>query len=238
MATTIYHSADSRGSADHGWLKAKHTFSFAGYYDPSRIHFGALRVLNDDEVAPGMGFSTHPHENMEIITIPLEGQITHKDSMGNHGTITAGEVQVMSAGTGIMHSEMNGSHREKLRLLQIWVFPDKENVQPRYDQLRYPELSENQLVQILSPNADDAGVWIHQQAWFHLAKISAGGKVHYPLHKPGSNGVYVFVIEGGIEIEGHKLNTRDGLGISDTAAFDVHAESASTVLFMEVPMIG
>jgi quercetin 2,3-dioxygenase len=236
MATTIYHAADSRGSADHGWLKAKHTFSFAGYHDPSRIHFGSLRVLNDDEVAPGMGFSMHPHDNMEIITIPLEGKITHKDSMGNHGTITAGEIQVMSAGTGVRHSEMNGSHQERLRLLQIWIFSDKENVEPRYDQLQYPALTDNQLTQILSPNANDAGVWIHQQAWFNLTKITQGGEVKYALHKPEHNGVYIFVIDGEIEVAGQKMCPRDGLGIADTHSFDMKGTSDATVLLMEIPL--
>lgn len=236
MATTIYHAANSRGSADHGWLKAKHTFSFAGYYDPSRVHYGALRVLNDDEVAPGMGFGTHPHDNMEIITIPLEGHITHKDSMGNHGTITTGEIQVMSAGTGVRHSEMNGSQQEKLRLLQIWLFPDKENVEPRYDQLKYPELTENKLTQILSPHSTDEGVWIHQQAWFNLGKLTTGGTIHYDLHKPDHNGVYVFVIDGEIEVSGQKLSARDGYGISDISEIEIKGLSDAKVLLMEVPM--
>lgn len=237
MATTIYHSSASRGGADHGWLKARHTFSFAGYYDPGRVHFGVLRVLNDDEVAPGMGFGTHPHDNMEIITIPLEGIIAHKDSMGNNGTISVGEIQVMSAGTGVRHSEFNFSSSDKLRLLQIWVFPDKENVTPRYDQQKYPELKENELIQILSPHAADAGVWIHQQAWFHLGKITAGDFVNYQLKKPSANGVYLFVIEGAVEAEGIMLGHRDGMGISDTSEFKIQANEDAKVLLMEVPMV-
>ncbi len=234
--TTIYHPSASRGGADHVWLKAKHSFSFAGYYDPARVHFGALRVLNQDEVAPGMGFSMHPHDNMEIITIPLEGQITHKDSMGNHGTITAGEIQVMSAGTGVRHSEMNGSQQDKLHLLQIWIFPDKENVEPRYDQLKYPELKENELVQILSPDSSDQGVWIHQQAWFHLGKISSGNAIQFQLKRPALSGVYIFVIEGKINVEGQDMQSGDGLGISDATDFEIHSQEDAKVLLMEVPM--
>jgi redox-sensitive bicupin YhaK (pirin superfamily) len=191
--------------------------------------------LNDDEVAPGMGFGTHPHDNMEIITIPLEGIIAHKDSMGNNGTISVGEIQVMSAGTGVRHSEFNFSSSDKLRLLQIWVFPDKENVTPRYDQQKYPELKENELIQILSPHAEDDGVWIHQDAWFHLASFDEGKSDIYSLKKEG-NGIYLFNLEGRIKANGQTLERRDGFGIWDSPQMEISAESKAEFLIMEVPM--
>jgi quercetin 2,3-dioxygenase len=166
---TIFHSSSSRGHANHGWLKSHHSFSFANYYNPEKIHFGALRVLNDDYVAPGMGFGEHPHQNMEIISIPLEGDLEHKDSMGNVTVIKHGDIQVMSAGTGVYHSEYNKSKSNSVKFLQIWVIPNKENVKPRYDQITLNlKDRENKLQQILSPDANDEGVWIHQDAWFHL----------------------------------------------------------------------
>jgi redox-sensitive bicupin YhaK (pirin superfamily) len=169
---TILHKADSRGHADHGWLNAHHSFSFAGYHDPERIHFGALRVLNDDIVAGGMGFGAHSHDNMEIITIPLSGQLEHKDSMGNTGVISKGEVQVMSAGTGIQHSEKNKNPDQPVNLLQIWVFPDKKNVAPRYDQKAFDlSAARNRLLNIVSPMGSAEGLNIHQHAWFHLGKL-------------------------------------------------------------------
>jgi quercetin 2,3-dioxygenase len=179
MKNTILHKAETRGNADHGWLHSRHTFSFAGYYDPERVHFGVLRVLNDDTVAPGMGFGTHPHENMEIISIPLEGDLEHKDSMGNVSVIRHGDVQVMSAGTGITHSEYNKNKDRPVKFLQIWVFPDKENLTPRYDQVTLNiDDRHNKLQQILSPDPDDPGVWIHQNAWFHLGKFDEGVSTH------------------------------------------------------------
>ncbi len=233
---TILHKANSRGHADHGWLKTQHTFSFANYYNPERVHFGALRVLNDDWIAGGQGFGTHPHDNMEIITIPLSGVVEHKDSMGNHGTITAGEIQVMSAGTGIYHSEFNGDKVKPLSLLQIWVFSDKKNVTPRYDQISLSDIEkENELYQILSPSADDQGVWIHQQAWFSLGNFTEEWEGSYKLHRPES-GVYVFVIEGEATISGNKLNRRDGIGISEVTEINISTTAGTRILIMEIPV--
>ena len=231
---TIYHSGDSRGHANHGWLNAYHSFSFANYYNPERIHFGALRVLNDDTIAPGEGFGTHPHDNMEIITIPLSGDLEHKDSMGNSGIIQNGEIQVMSAGTGIQHSEFNHNQNKELKLLQIWVFPNKLDVKPRYDQISLPE-KENELVQIVSPNKDDDGVWIHQDAWFLLGNLKQGWEGEYQL-KSKSHGVYAFIIDGKVKIENQELDKRDALGISDTEKFSITVSEDSKVLLMEVPM--
>lgn len=235
MKTTI-HKSGTRGHANHGWLNTHHTFSFANYYDPERIQFGALRVLNDDLIAPGMGFGTHPHDNMEIITIPVHGTVEHKDSMGNHGTITAGEIQVMSAGTGVFHSEYNHEKSIPLELFQIWVFPDKRNVSPRYDQKSLELLAKkDEFYQIVSPNPDDDGVWIHQQAWFHLGDLSAGWEGSYTLKK-ADNGLYVFVIEGNILAEGIELSRRDGLGIIEKEKISIQTKEASRVLLMEVPV--
>ena len=239
MKTTV-HRAETRGSADHGWLKAKHSFSFANYYDPERVHFGVLRVLNDDIVAAGMGFGQHPHDNMEIITIPLEGALAHKDSMGNSATINSGEIQVMSAGTGITHSEFNPSDSEPINLLQIWVIPNKRNVEPRYDQQLLDLVPmENAWSQILSPDPDDAGVWIHQNAWFHMGNFEAGTTSFYDLKDDPRNGLYVFVIEGTVEVAGQTLNKRDGMGIITTAPTDLIDFTfldKSKVLLMEIPM--
>ncbi len=233
---TVLHKAKDRGYADHGWLKANHSFSFAEYYDPENIHFGALRVLNDDIIEAGKGFGTHPHDNMEIITIPLSGEIEHKDSMGNAGVITAGEIQVMSAGTGIQHSEFNKNQSKILNVLQIWIFPKKKNVNPRYDQISLRSIEkENELFQILSPNADDQGVWIHQDAWFHLGNLKKEWKGEYKL-KGINHGVYLFVIEGEMEINNQKLGMRDGLGISEVDGFLLEVLKDSRVLIMEIPM--
>lgn len=237
MSKTVFHKADSRGKADHGWLKSFHTFSFAGYHDPQRMHFGALRVLNDDTVHGGMGFGTHPHDNMEIISIPLEGDLQHRDSMGNVAVIKKGDIQVMSAGTGIQHSEYNKNADEAVKFLQIWIFPNKRNVTPRYDQISIQtEDKENKLLQILSPNADDDGVWIHQDAWFHMGNFSSGKQVEYNIRKSG-NGVYAFILSGSFTINGQKLETRDGLGIWETDGFSLTSnEDGSEILLMEVPM--
>jgi hypothetical protein len=233
---TILHKTASRGHADHGWLKTNHTFSFANYHNPERVHFGALRVLNDDWIAGGQGFGMHPHDNMEIITIPLSGVVEHKDSMGNHGTISAGEIQVMSAGTGIYHSEFNGDKTMPLSLLQIWIFSDKKNVTPRYQQISLSEIEkQNELYQILSPLADDEGVWIHQQAWFSLGNFTAEWEGSYQLHRPES-GVYVFVIEGEVTVSGTQLSTRDGIGISEVADIQVKASADTRILIMEIPV--
>lgn len=237
MANTILHKADTRGHANHGWLDSHHTFSFANYYNPDRMHFGVLRVLNDDRVDPGMGFGTHPHDNMEIISIPLEGDLEHKDSMGNVAVIKHGDIQVMSAGTGIQHSEYNRNKDKLTKFLQIWVFPNKKNVTPRYDQITLNiNDRRNKLQQILSPNADDEGVWIHQDAWFHLGKFDNNFSTEYKLRKKG-NGVYAFVLNGDFTIEGQALNTRDGFGIWDVDHLQIKANSQDAeLLLMEVPM--
>jgi redox-sensitive bicupin YhaK (pirin superfamily) len=236
MATTVLHKADTRGHADHGWLNAYHSFSFASWYNPERVQFGALRVLNDDTVAAGMGFGTHPHDNMEIITIPLEGDLAHKDSMGNTEIIRNGDVQVMSAGTGVKHSEFNPNKDQRTKLLQIWVFPNQKNVEPRYQQITLdPEERNNKLQQILSPNAEDAGVWIHQDAWFHLGKFDKGVTTTYSLKKEG-NGVYAFILSGKVTIDGQELETRDGLGIWDVNALAIEANEDAEFLLMEIPM--
>lgn len=237
MANTVLHKAETRGNANHGWLNSYHTFSFANYYNPERMHFGVLRVLNDDTVAAGKGFGTHPHDNMEIISIPLEGDLEHKDSMGNTTVIRNGDVQVMSAGTGIYHSEYNKNTDKLVKFLQIWVFPNKKNVSPRYDQITLKLADRhNKLQQILSPNPADAGVWIHQQAWFHLGSLDKGFKTNYTLKGGSGNGVYVFVLSGELRIGDQKLGPRDGYGIWDVQKFDITADSKAEVLLMEVPM--
>lgn len=239
MTKTVLHRSATRGQANHGWLNARHTFSFASYYDPNRMNFGVLRVLNDDQVAEGRGFGTHPHDNMEIITIPLEGDLEHKDSMGNSSVIRYGDVQVMSAGTGIQHSEFNPNKDKPLKLLQIWVFPNKRNVSPRYDQITL-NMNErhNKLQQILSPFPEDEGVWIHQDAWFHLGKFDKDFTAKYEIKKNG-NGIYAFVIRGAVKIEGELLNERDGLGIWETDSLTIQSVQEGTeILLMEVPMAG
>jgi len=237
MASVILHQANSRGDANHGWLHSRHTFSFADYSDPERVHFGALRVLNDDQVAAGMGFGTHAHDNMEIISIPLEGDLEHKDSMGNVTVIKNGDVQAMSAGTGITHSEYNKNKDRPVKFLQIWVFLNKKNVSPRYGQVTLNVSDRhNKLQQIVSPNANEPGVWIHQDAWFHLGKFDKDFSTEYKFIKPG-DGVYAFVIKGDVTIEGNALHERDGLGIKDTDKISVTANSQDAeVLLMEVPM--
>lgn len=237
MANTVLHKAATRGHADHGWLKSHHTFSFASYHDPARMHFGVLRVLNDDTVAAGMGFNTHPHDNMEIISIPLEGDLEHKDSMGNTTVIRNGDVQVMSAGTGIRHSEFNRNKDTLVKFLQIWVFPNKRDVQPRYDQITLePGKRHNKLQQILSPNPEDEGVWIHQNAWFHLGAFDKGVKTSYSLKGP-RNGVYAFVLSGGFTVNGVSLEPRDGLGLEQVNELAITAGTdGAEILLMEVPM--
>lgn len=237
MAQTTLHKAGTRGHANHGWLNSYHTFSFANYYNPERMHFGALRVLNDDTVDAGMGFGTHPHDNMEIISIPLEGDLEHKDSMNNVAVIKNGDIQVMSAGTGIYHSEYNKDRAHRVKFLQIWVYPNQLNVQPRYDQITLKaEDRHNKLQQILSPNAGDEGVWIYQNAWFHLGQFDKGVSTIYNLKAKG-NGVYVFVLSGDIKVNDQVLNIRDGYGIWDTDSFTIAAESNAEFLLMEVPMV-
>lgn len=234
---TILHTADSRGDANHGWLHSKHSFSFASYYNPEKIHFGVLRVLNDDFVAAGMGFGLHPHDNMEIISIPLEGDLAHQDSMGNHTVIKHGDIQVMSAGTGIKHSEFNHNKDKPVKFLQIWVIPNKKDVTPRYDQITLnPANRINTLEQILSPNADDAGVWIHQDAWFHIGKFDLDFATNYKVKKVG-NGLYAFVLYGSFEVAGQTLAERDALGITDFDQFELKAlTNDAEILLMEIPM--
>ena len=233
---TIYHAADSRGDANHGWLKSKHTFSFANYHNPERMGFGALRVINDDFVIGGQGFGKHSHRDMEIISIPLSGKLGHGDNIGNNGIIETGEIQVMSAGTGITHSEMNGDDNEAVKFLQIWVIPNKMNVEPRYQQVRMDDiLKPNEFNQVLSPNSDDAGVWIHQDAWFSMGDFDNGVTQSYELKNP-NNGVYIFVISGKVVVNGNTLDTRDGLGVWDTKNFTMDVIDDAKVLLMEVPM--
>jgi quercetin 2,3-dioxygenase len=231
------HKAGSRGHANHGWLKTWHTFSFANYYNPNRINFGALRVLNDDVVQAGMGFGTHPHDNMEIITIVLKGELEHRDSMGNGSVITPGEVQVMSAGTGIQHSEFNHSEKQDLSLLQIWVFPDKKNVEPRYGQARFPdEETTGKWRVVVSPDGALNSLWIHQQSWFSIGNFAKGSVAELKLNK-SENGWYVFVISGTIKIGEETLNTRDGIGIEDIDSnLIIEIEDDSKLLAIELPM--
>jgi len=236
MENFILHKASSRGHADHGWLNAYHSFSFASWYNPERIQFGMLRVLNDDTVAAGMGFGTHPHDNMEIITIPLEGDLAHKDSMGNSSTIKTGDVQVMSAGTGIQHSEFNPNADLQTKLFQIWLFPKHRNVEPRYQQITLDIAKQkNDFAQILSPNEDDEGVWIHQDAWFYLSDFDKDFSKKLALKKEG-NGFYIMNIEGEIEVNGEKLEKRDAIGIWETNELEIKANSDSRFLIMEIPM--
>ena len=236
MESIILHKADTRGNANHGWLQSRHTFSFANYYNKERMHFGALRVLNDDTVSAGMGFGTHPHDNMEIISIPLEGDLEHKDSMGNVSVIKHGDIQVMSAGTGIYHSEYNKNKDQLVKFLQIWVFPNKKNVTPRYDQITLNLADRhNKLQQILSPNSDDEGVWIYQNAWFHLGKFEQGVTTEYIIKSEG-NGVYAFILSGEVTINNQPLNTRDGFGIWDVDQLSIIASTDAEILLMEVPM--
>lgn len=234
---TILHTSDSRGHANHGWLNSYHTFSFGGYHHPERTNFGVLRVLNDDQVAPGMGFGTHPHRNMEIISIPLEGDLEHKDNTGTNAIIRNGDIQVMSAGTGIEHSEYNANSDKEVKFLQIWIIPNKKGVPPRYQQISLKEEErKNKLQQILSPNPKDAGVWIHQNAWFHLGTLDKGTTIKHALKEPEKNGLYAFIIRGEIEIEGQKLSARDGLGLTEVTGINILALEHAEVLLMEVPM--
>ncbi len=238
MKTTVY-TAGSRGHANHGWLDTYHTFSFANYYNPERTNFGALRVINDDIVLGGEGFGTHPHDNMEIITIPLYGALEHKDSMGHTEVIKAGEVQVMSAGTGLFHSEYNAAPDKPVNFFQIWIFPNRRGVSPRYDQKSFDFFTvKNQLIPIVSPDteADNGGLWIHQDAWLNTGTFDQDQIIEYSVKKPG-NGLYVMVIEGDFEVEGQKLSLRDGLGIRETDTVKIKALSDnSRILLIEVPM--
>lgn len=232
---TVYHPADSRGHANHGWLNSYHSFSFAGYHNPERMHFGALRVLNDDSVAKGMGFGKHPHDNMEIVSIPLSGDLHHKDSTGRDKIIRQGDVQIMSAGSGIAHSETNANSDREVKFLQIWILPKEKNIEPRYDQKSFNlDEQKDQLLTVVAPDNDQA-VWINQDAWFTLGKLSNGTAINYQLKKDG-NGVYAFVIEGEVTINDTPLHRRDGLGISETKELEIKAGSEAQLLLIEIPM--
>ena len=234
---TDLHTAASRGHANHEWLESFHTFSFGGYQNPARMNFGVLRVLNDDTVAAAMGFGTHPHRNMEIISIPLAGDLEHKDNTGTHAIIRNGELQVMSAGTGIEHSEYNANQDKEVQFLQIWIIPKKKEVKPRYQQILLNQADrENKLEQILSPNKTDAGVWIYQNAWFHLGKLTEGTELTHELKDPENNGLYAFVLSGDITVEGQLLNQRDGFGLTEVSSVQLKAQTDTEILLMEVPM--
>lgn len=234
----VLYPANERGFNDIGWLKANFSFSFGPYYNPEKENFGALRVLNDDIIAGGKGFGAHPHDNMEIATIVLKGALEHKDSMGNVGVINAGDVQVMSAGTGIMHSEYNPSPTEATQSLQIWIFPKERNIKPRYDQKSFVEaLVHNQLTTLISPdkNAKDT-LWLNQDTTFSMGNFDAGQQVNYSIKTPG-NGAYVFVLEGSATIGGNQLNKRDAIGVYDISSFTVETNSETQLLVIEVPML-
>ena len=227
--------ASSRGYFNHAWLKTHHTFSFANYYNPERIHFGALRVLNDDSVDPSMGFDTHPHKNMEVISIPLKGYLRHGDSVQNTKTITPGDIQVMSTGSGIYHSEYNDSKEEQLEFLQIWVFPRIENTKPEYNNFDIrPLLKPNELSLFISPNGETPAS-IKQDAWFSMGDFDTERTIEYCMHQEG-NGAYLFVIEGEISVADEHLAKRDGIGIWDTKSFSIRATKGTKLLVMEVPM--
>ncbi|MES2593509.1 MAG: pirin family protein [Bacteroidota bacterium] len=233
---TIFHKSTDRGEANHGWLKAKHSFSFASYHDPAKVHFGLLRVLNDDIVAPGMGFGTHPHDNMEIVTIPLRGALEHRDSMGNIGVIHPHEIQAMSAGSGISHSEYNHSKTEDINLLQIWVFPKEQNITPRYDQRVFSEEEKTgKLKTIVAPVKSDDVMWINQDAYFSIGKFKAGSSLDYTMQHKG-NGAYVFMIEGDAKIADHNLEKRDAIGIWETKDFKINITKDAEILIIDVPM--
>ncbi|MDX2048265.1 MAG: pirin family protein [Chitinophagaceae bacterium] len=234
--STVLHKAGTRGHANHGWLDSYHTFSFSSYHNPERVHFGALRVLNDDTVAPGMGFGQHPHDNMEIISIPLKGELKHRDTTGREAVIKTGDVQIMSAGSGLQHSEVNNSNKEEVKFLQIWVFPKKRNIEPRYDQKTFDTAErKNQWQVVVSPEEKDNAIWINQDAYFSLGNLEKGKELTYDIRKDG-NGVYVFVIGGNVTIEGTELNSRDGLGITDAKKIKIKADSDAEVLLIDVPL--
>ena len=234
---TVFHPSATRGKANHGWLNSRHSFSFANYHDSSKMNFGLLRVLNDDVVSGGQGFGQHPHKNMEIISIPLSGDLKHEDSMANKTVIREGEIQAMSAGTGIFHSEYNANMEQAVEFLQIWIIPRSQNVSPRYDQTELLDLHlGNTLHQVLSPNVSDQGVWIHQDAWFHLGTFDQGIETVYPIKKEG-NGIYAFILEGSFEVNGQPLGKRDAIGVWETLDLTILAlEPSSRLLLIDVPM--
>jgi redox-sensitive bicupin YhaK (pirin superfamily) len=232
---TIFHPAAERGHANHGWLDSYHSFSFAGFYDPNKVHFGALRVLNDDTVKGGFGFSKHPHDNMEIVSIPLVGDLHHQDTTGRDKIIKQGDVQIMSAGSGIAHSETNANRDKEVKFLQIWVFPKEKDIEPRYDQKSFPaEGRKNQLQTVVAPD-DEQAVWINQQAWFTLGNLEEGSSSNYTIKQTG-NGVYAFLIEGSATVNGIALNRRDAVGIWETDSLNIEATSNAEILLIDVPM--
>lgn len=232
---TIIHKSETRGHVNHGWLNAKHSFSFGQWYNPERVHFGLLRVLNDDIVKAGFGFGKHPHDNMEIITIPLSGALEHKDSTGGHGVIKKFDVQVMSAGSGIEHSEFNHSKTEDVNLFQIWIFTNQKNVAPRYDQKTFlPDERQNKFQTVVKPHGND-GLWIYQNAFISLGNFDENTNTTYSINSKG-NGVYVMVVDGEIEIDGNTLNKRDAIGIWDTDIINISTKTKTELLVIEVPM--
>jgi redox-sensitive bicupin YhaK (pirin superfamily) len=232
---TILHTANSRGHANHGWLNSYHSFSFAGYYNPERTQFGALRVLNDDTVAAGMGFGKHPHDNMEIVSIPLSGDLHHKDSTGRDEIIRQDDVQIMSAGSGIAHSETNANKDKEVKFLQLWILPKEKNIEPRYQQKTFhPQDRENQVLTVVAPD-DEKAVSINQDAWLSLAKFSKDKTATYNIHKEG-NGVYAFILNGDVTINGQALQPRDGFGVWETGSIDIKADSDAEILLIDVPM--
>ncbi|MDB5211370.1 MAG: pirin family protein [Sediminibacterium sp.] len=232
---TILHKANTRGRANHGWLNSYHSFSFAEYHNPERHHFGALRVLNDDTVAKGMGFGKHPHENMEIVSIPLLGDLHHKDSTGRDEIIRQNDVQIMSAGSGIAHSETNANNDRDVKFLQLWVFPKERDIEPRYEQKTFkPEDRLNKILTVVAPD-DQNAVWINQDAWFSLGNFSKDFRATYQLHKEG-NGVYAFILNGNVTINDQALEARDGFGVSETGSINIKADSDAEILLVEVPM--
>lgn len=231
----IIHRAATRGYADHGWLQTYHTFSFAAYYNPERMRFGALRVLNDDTVTGGEGFGMHPHDNMEIISIPLTGTLRHSDSMGHTSMLRTGEIQVMTAGTGIVHSEYNANADEPVEFLQIWVFPEERNLSPRYSQVRLAEAEPDRLRLIVAPEGSEHVAWIHQKAWFHTLCLTGEGTIAFRLQRPG-DGLYLFMLDGEAEIAGERLGRRDGMGLTDFDQLEIRGRRESGILLMEVPM--
>jgi redox-sensitive bicupin YhaK (pirin superfamily) len=233
MQTTV-HKAAERGYFDHGWLQTHHSFSFADYYNPEMMGFGALRVINDDVIAPGKGFGFHPHENMEIVTVVLSGALQHKDSMGNVSVIEPGEIQIMSAGTGVLHSEYNASSTDPVGLLQIWVYPKIANVTPRYDQKAFPQGEKNVFRTVVSPEKSDETLWINQDAYFSLAEVEEGKEVTYVVKRPG-NMLYLFVIAGGVEVDGEKAGKRDAVAVAGAEKITVRSSEHAQALLMEIP---
>lgn len=237
VGKTIIHKANTRGHFDYGWLKTYHTFSFSNYYDPERVNFGMLRVLNDDTIEAGEGFGTHPHNDMEIVTIPLEGAVAHKDSTGGEGVIYPDEIQVMSAGTGIHHSEYNHLNDGTTKLLQLWIFPDKKGHEPRYNQKFFnSEERKNKLQFIVTPEKKGDNLWLNQDAYLALSDLEKSKSLNYKIHTKG-NGVYLFLIDGNISVGDDKLFKRDGIGLWETEEISINASEDSRLLFIEVPMM-